>query len=86
LSSSLYLNSGSDFAPGGLFAHVGSFEELTASATWITADDRYYVRIWGQNLTDNRRPLTIQPTAAVFREISARPTSYGVTLGFKFGG
>jgi iron complex outermembrane receptor protein len=86
LSSSLYYNSGYDFAPGGLFARVKSFEELSASVTWFAADDRYYVRVWGQNLTDNRRPLTIQATGAVFREISARPISYGVTAGFKFGG
>jgi iron complex outermembrane receptor protein len=86
LSSSLYYNSGYDFAPGGLFARVKSFEELSASVTWFAADDRYYVRVWGQNLTDNRRPLTIQATGAVFREISARPISYGVTAGFRFGG
>jgi iron complex outermembrane receptor protein len=86
LSSSLYYNSGYDFAPGGLFAKVNSFEELSASATWFAAGDRYFVRIWGQNLTDSRRPLSIQATAPVFREISARPVSYGVTAGFKFGG
>ena len=85
LNGSLYYNSGFDVTPGGYFAHISSYETLSASATWYGPDDRYFVRVWGDNLTDSDHAVYISPQAAAFQEISARPISYGVTLGFKFG-
>jgi iron complex outermembrane receptor protein len=84
LNGSLYYNSGFDITPGGYFSHIGSYETLSASATWYGPDDRYFVRVWGDNLTDSSHPIYISPQAAAFQEISARPVSYGVTVGFKF--
>uniref|UniRef100_UPI00159CAB3C TonB-dependent receptor n=1 Tax=Sphingobium sp. EM0848 TaxID=2743473 RepID=UPI00159CAB3C len=85
LSSSLYYNDGFDTAAGGIFAHVPSYEALTASATWNGPDDRYFVRLWGRNLTNDIHPELILPLATTFQEVSSMPRSYGVTVGFKFG-
>ena len=85
LSSSLYYNDGFDTAAGGIFAHVRGYETLTASATWTGPDDRYFVRLWGRNLTNDIHPELILPLATTFQEVSSMPRSYGVTVGFKFG-
>ncbi|MBO9499093.1 MAG: TonB-dependent receptor [Novosphingobium sp.] len=85
LSGSLYYNSGFDITPGGYFSHVGAYETLTASATWYAPGDRWFVRVWGDNLTDNHHAIYISPQAAAFQEISAKPITYGLTVGFNFG-
>ncbi|MDF7774762.1 TonB-dependent receptor [Sphingomonas sp. AOB5] len=85
LSGSLYYNSGFDITPGGYFSHVNGYSTLSASATWHGPNDRYFLRIWGDNLTDSKHAIYISPQAAAFQEVTARPISYGVTLGFKFG-
>ncbi|MBJ7438872.1 MAG: TonB-dependent receptor [Sphingopyxis sp.] len=83
-NGSLYYNSGFDVTPGGYFSHVDSYETLSASATWYAPDDRYFVRVWGDNLTDSNHAVYLSPQAAAFQEISARPVSYGITIGAKF--
>jgi len=85
LSSSLYYNDGFDTAAGGIFAKVPSYETLTASLTWTGPDDRYFVRVWGRNLTNDIHPELILPLATTFQEVSSMPRSYGFTLGFRFG-
>jgi len=85
LSSTLYYNDGFDTAPGGILAHVGSFENLTASLSWHAPDDRYFVRIWGDNLTNNRHPEVILPLGVAYQEVANKPTTYGATVGFRFG-
>jgi iron complex outermembrane receptor protein len=86
LNGSLYYNSGFDVTPGGYFAHIDSYETLALSATYYAPGDRWFARVWGDNVTDNRHAIYISPQAAAFQEISAKPVTYGVTLGFKFGG
>jgi iron complex outermembrane receptor protein len=86
LTGSLYYNGGYDVTPGGYFAHIGSYVSTSASITYYAPDDAYFVRLWGDNLTNDDHPIYISPQALAFQEVSARPISYGVTLGFKFGG
>lgn len=86
LTGSIYHNGGFDIVPGGNYAHVNSYETVSASATYYAPDDRYFIRGWIDNLTNNRHPIYISPQALGFQEVSARPVSYGATIGFRFGG
>lgn len=86
LTGSLYYNDGYDIVPGGFFAHINSYEAVSLSATFYAPEDRYFIRGWVDNLTNDRHPVYISPQALGFQEVSARPVSYGVTVGFKFGG
>jgi len=86
LNASYYHNSGFDFAPGGLFAHVGAFGTLALSAGWTAPDDRYNVRVWADNVTNDRYARIILPAPQTFWTVTSQPVTYGITLGFKFGG
>jgi iron complex outermembrane receptor protein len=85
LNGSFYYNGGYDITPGGYFAHVNSYESLSLSATYFAPEDRYFVRLWTDNLTNDRHPIYISPQALGFQEVAAKPTTYGVTVGFKLG-
>ena len=85
LTGSLYHNSGYDTQPGGFFAHVGPFQTVTAAISWFAPDDRYFIRVWGENLTGDTHVEYILPSLLSFQEVSTKPRRYGVTLGFKFG-
>jgi outer membrane protein OmpA-like peptidoglycan-associated protein len=56
---------------------------LDATVTWTSADDRYYVRAYGQNLTDQQVVgRLISPYA--YSIIPIQPVTYGVAIGFRF--
>ena len=84
LSTGLYYNSGYDFAPGGLFAHSGSFHSLAASVGWTTANKRFYARVWGDNITGKRYPRTILPLPFAYATVTSQPVTFGVLVGTKF--
>jgi len=86
LSGSFYYNDGYDIVPGGFFGHINSYESASLSATYYAPDDRYYIGLWGDNLTNDHHPIYISPQSAGFQEVSARPVSYGIRIGFKLGG
>lgn len=86
LNGSFYYNSGYDITPGGYYSHVNNYEALSLSATYYGSDDRYFVRIWGDNLTNDRHAIYISPQALGFQRVAAKPTTYGVTVGFNLGG
>src|SRR5262249_26887803 len=81
-SGSFYMNGGYDVVPGGILGHVNRYETLAASVTYYGDDDRYFVRLWGDNLTNDRHLIYISPQALGFQAVNAKPTTYGVTLGF----
>ncbi|MBP7334347.1 TonB-dependent receptor [Niveispirillum sp.] len=85
LTGALYYNGGYDIVPGGLFGHIPAYESLSLSATYHAPGDRYFVRLWGDNLTDSNHAIYISPQALGIQEVNARPLSFGVTVGFKFG-
>ncbi|MET0587227.1 MAG: TonB-dependent receptor [Novosphingobium sp.] len=58
---------------------------VNASITWSDASDRIFVRLWGNNLTDERYRLHYSGTST-FGTYSpmAEPRTYGATIGYKF--
>lgn len=86
LTASVYHNSGYDNQPSGLFSHIDAFQMISAAATWYGPDDRYFIRLWGENLADDIHVENILPTIPSFQEVSSKPRRYGVTVGMKIGG
>lgn len=64
----------------------GNYVLLNASVTWTDPGDSYYVRIWGNNLTDHKYRLHYTGTAFGTYSPMAEPLTYGVTVGYKFRG
>jgi iron complex outermembrane receptor protein len=63
----------------------GNYVLLNASVTWTDPSDHYYVRVWGNNLTDHRYRLHYSGTST-FGTYSpmAEPLTFGGTVGYHF--
>jgi iron complex outermembrane receptor protein len=84
-SGSVYYNDGYDVTPGGINSHVGSYENINASITWYARNDRFFIRAWGENLTDNVHAIYISPQATGYQIANNRPRTYGLTIGMSWG-
>ena len=59
---------------------------LNANVTYRTADDRYYVSLFGKNLTDDRYKTASQAVGALWTFANyGPPRSYGIEAGWNFG-
>lgn len=67
-------------------ARQGSFTLINASVTYTDPSDTYYVRLWGNNLTDKIYRVHYNPTSAGTYSPIGEPRTYGVTFGYKFSG
>lgn len=84
LNSTVYYNSGYDITPGGIDTHVGAYTDVGVSGTWHSSGDRFFVRLWGKNLTDEKHPINIETGTNGFLAALAEPITYGFTVGLKF--
>jgi iron complex outermembrane receptor protein len=84
LNSTAYYNSGYDLTPGGIDTHVGDYTDVAASGTWRSPGDRFFARLWGKNLANERHPINIQTGTNGFFPALAEPVTYGFTVGLKF--
>ncbi|MDR2857302.1 MAG: TonB-dependent receptor [Novosphingobium sp.] len=63
----------------------GAFALLNMSVTWTDPGDHYYVRVWGNNLTDHKYRLHYTGTTTYGTyEPMAEPRVVGGTVGYKF--
>ncbi|MFK7956303.1 MAG: TonB-dependent receptor [Lysobacterales bacterium] len=59
---------------------------LNASITWTSSDDRYYVSLFGKNLTDDRYQTASQAVGALWTFSNyGPPRVIGMEAGFRFG-
>lgn len=86
LTASVYHNSGFDVEAGGVGSHIDAFTTVNASASWFSRDDRFSIRIWGRNLTNSRYAIGLSSFSQSSQEFSARPVSFGITFGVRYGG
>ncbi|WP_340317354.1 TonB-dependent receptor [Rhizorhabdus argentea] len=84
LSTTYYYNDGFDTQPLVSRTSISSWSNLSASMTWHLASDKYFVRIWGDNLTNERHPMFKLATAFGFGGVFAKPITYGASVGFNF--
>lgn len=62
-----------------------SFDRVNVSATWNSSNNRYYLRLWGNNILDEDIHNGIQITPFGAHDSYQAPATYGVTVGAKFG-
>ena len=68
-------------------AYLDSKVLLNAAVTYSGPDDRYFVRAWGKNLTDQRYRIASQSVATLWTHTQwGAPLNFGVEVGVNFGG
>ena len=84
LSGNVYYTSSFYLGPSGIQFKQGGYETVSLRAQWTAPEERYYVALWGDNVTNSR--YMNQATFSNFG-IGANwnePTTYGIEVGLKF--
>ncbi|MFA7602342.1 MAG: TonB-dependent receptor [Novosphingobium sp.] len=64
-------------------ARQGAYALINASVTWTDPTNHYYVRIWGNNLTNEKYAVHYRPSSRTYIPIG-EPLTFGGTIGYKF--
>jgi iron complex outermembrane receptor protein len=68
-------------------AYLNAKDLLNASVAYIGPDDRYFARLYGKNLTDERYRIASQSVATLWTHTQwGAPVSWGLEVGYHFGG
>jgi iron complex outermembrane receptor protein len=62
----------------------GSYNIVDASVTWRDRDGRMYVRLWGNNLTEEFFRTQLSATNSGDNGTPGAPRTYGATVGVEF--
>ena len=65
-------------------ARQGAYALVNASVTWTDPSDFYYIRVWGNNLTDVKYKTHYNPLSNGTYAPIGEPLTYGATVGVKF--
>jgi iron complex outermembrane recepter protein len=83
LSGNLFYSSSFFFGPSGIQFKQGGYETLTLRAQWTDPSDKYYVALWGDNVTDSKYYTQAQYSNFGIGGNWAKPVTFGVELGLK---
>lgn len=61
-----------------------SYTTVDGSLTWRPTDDRFYVRVWGKNLSDAYYRTQIGATNSGDNGTPGVPRTFGITVGFDY--
>ncbi|MCB2072659.1 MAG: TonB-dependent receptor [Novosphingobium sp.] len=86
LSGNLFYSSEFYFGPSGTQFKENGYETLSLRAQWTDPSENYYVALWGDNVTDSKYYTQAQYSNFGIGANWAKPVTYGIELGFKFGG
>ena len=86
LSGNLFYSSSFFFGPSGIQFKEGAYETLSLRAQWTDPSDKYSIAVWGDNVTDSKYRTQVQYNNPGIGANWAKPITFGVELGFKFGG
>jgi len=64
--------------------NTGDYVDVNARISWTSADEHYSVALWGTNLANSQRLLSVAETGGADRANLVRPISYGAEMRFKF--
>jgi iron complex outermembrane receptor protein len=68
-------------------AYLDSKTLVSAAVAYASENNRYFVRVYGKNLTDNRYRIATQSVATLWTHTQwGAPRHYGVEFGINFGG
>jgi iron complex outermembrane receptor protein len=65
-------------------ARQSGYAMVNASVTWTDPSDHYYVRVWGNNLTDQKYRTHYNPLGSGTYAPIGEPLTFGGTVGYKF--
>jgi outer membrane receptor protein involved in Fe transport len=84
LNATYQYNSGFYFEPDNLLKQ-SAFTRINASGRWESADERYYMRLWIENLTNQAVVNYSSTLGDGTRDITYEaPRQYGISVGYKF--
>jgi iron complex outermembrane receptor protein len=83
LSAQYYHNSGYDSEVGGRL-NISSYDTLGVSGSVFSPGEKYFVKVWGKNITDAHIVAYTDASGEGDRFDYYRPATYGITLGAKF--
>ena len=67
-------------------AYLDEKNLLNASVTYKAADDKYFLRVYGKNLTDERYRIASQSVATLWTHTQwGAPINFGIEVGMGFG-
>ena len=84
LSGNLYYTSEFFFGPSGIQFPGGDYETLSLRAQWTDPSDRFYVAVFGDNVTDSRYVTQVQYNTFGIGAGWSEPAVYGVEVGVDF--
>ena len=64
---------------------MSTYNNFDANVTYRPQDAKYYVSLWGKNLTDERTRTAANSVAGLWNfTMYGRPRSYGLEVGVSF--
>ena len=83
MSGNLYYNGGYNWGVDDRLVQ-DAYTTINGQVSWTTADGRYKVAVWGQNLTDSDHLLTVSSSVIGDQGAYSRPRTFGVRLTSNF--
>jgi iron complex outermembrane receptor protein len=84
LSGSLNYTSKLYFGPAGNQFPQNGYATLSLRAQWTDPSKRYWIAVFGDNVTDEHYKTEVQATTFGIGSNWSKPVTYGVELGVKF--
>ncbi|WP_230291375.1 TonB-dependent receptor [Croceicoccus sp. Ery5] len=84
LSGNLYYTSSFFFGPSGTQFKGGDYEVLALRGEWSDPDDRFFVALFGDNVTDSRYVNQVQYNSFAMGATWSQPRSWGVEVGYRY--
>jgi iron complex outermembrane receptor protein len=84
LSATAYYSSGFYFSPSGTQFYQPGYAQVGVRTQWKDPSERYWVALYGENLTDKRYRTQVQYNSYGMGASWNAPTTWGIQLGTKF--
>jgi iron complex outermembrane receptor protein len=84
LSGNLFYSSKFFFGPSGIQFEQGSYATLALRAQWSAPSDKFYVALYGDNVTNSRYLTQAQYSSFGIGANWNKPATYGIEAGVKF--
>jgi iron complex outermembrane receptor protein len=84
LSGNLFDTSKFTFGPSGVQFRQGGYETLSLRAQWTAPSDKFYVALYGDNVTNSRYLTQAQYSSFGIGANWNKPVTYGVEVGVNF--
>ncbi|WP_226631894.1 TonB-dependent receptor [Novosphingobium profundi] len=84
LSGNFYYTSSFFFGPSGTQFQGGDYETLALRAQWDDPESRFFLAVFGDNVTDSRYVNQVQYNNFGFGATWSQPRTWGVEIGYRY--